>query len=383
MVLIKSEPINSNIYIKNMEKNFFSNLIFINLRLLKIDYKLKNMTKISKNIPIKFKEIIKKYENIEKKMIDFNNIYNEYPVSNITSKVYDQLFFIYKSNLFELFNKYLKNDKFLIITDKPHDIYAFYNNNIKNFDIIFYDELKSYLKYLNTENFYNKSKNNIKLLKNKKYNNVFLSFRYYPYFLNDYFHQKFISNIFENINLILSKIKNNGNLIIFMYINELNLYQPLFNLLLIYFSECDIIFNKLVDIPFSYYIIFKKFKTSNYKKYKIKLQRKNIISKSWTDLFSSKKIYLYNNISKILIKTKHFKCFVELNYNYNLLINLIDYIKSTFYFNNKFDIYNYENYFINYYKAAIINIIKNLKKENKKIPYKYLDFYKKYKNEYN
>jgi hypothetical protein len=298
MVLIKSEPINSNIYIKNMEKNFFSNLIFINLRLLKIDFKLKDITKYTKNIPNKFKEIIKKYENIEKKMIDFNNIYNEYPISKITLNIYDQLYFLYKSNLFELYNKYLKNNKFLIITDKPHDIYTFYNNNIKNFDIIFYDELKPYLKYLNTENFYNKSKNNIKLLKNKTYNNVFLSFRYYPYFLNDYFHQKFISNIFQNINLILSKIKNNGNLIIFIYINELNLYQPLFELLLIYFSECEIIFNKLVDIPFSYYIIFKNFKYKNFIKYKIKLQRKNIISKSWTDLFSSKKIYLYNYISK-------------------------------------------------------------------------------------
>jgi hypothetical protein len=383
MVLIKSEPIKSNIYIKNMENDFFMNFIFINLRLLKIDFKLNNMTKISKNIPIKFKKIIKKYENIENKMIDFKNLFNQYPISDITSKVYDQLFFIYKSNLFELFNKFLKNDKFLIITDKPHDVYAFYNNNIKNFDIIFFSELKSYLRYLNTENFYNKYKNNIKLLKNNKYNNVFLSFRYYPYFLNDYFHQKFISNIFENINLILSKIENNGNLIIFIYINELKLYQPLFNLLLLYFTDCEIIFNKLVDIPFSYYIIFKNFKYKNFIKYKIKLQRKNIISKSWTDLFSSKKIYLYNNISKITIKTNQFNCFNELNYNYNLLINLVDYIKLSFIKKNKFDIYNYEKYIINYYNAAIINIIKKLKKDKKKIPKKYLEFYNQYKNNFN
>lgn len=389
MVLIKSKPIYLNTYIKNMENDFLSNLIFINLRLVKVDYKtkfvIKDFTPLHKRkVPSIFIKNIKKFENFENKMILFTKLIKDFPISEISPLNSEQLFYFYKSNFFKLYDNYLKNNKFLIITDKPNDIYAFYNNNINNFDVIFYNEMRNYLKKLNTQKFFNKFINNINLLQNVKYNNVFLSIRYFPDFLNDYFHQKYISNILQNINLILSKIKNNGNLILNIFINELELYKPLFKLLSVYFNGCDIIFNKLVDIPFSYYIIFKNFKIKNFNKYKIKLQKNINISYSWTDLLKSNKIYLYNKISNIPRKEiKNFKCFNKLNYNYNLLKNLINYIKLSFCSKDKFDFKNYEKYVLNYYKAAIINIINNLKKDNKNIPKKYLEFFNNYKNDFN
>lgn len=372
---IKANIQKSNIFIEDMENYFVDNLILLNISITKPIPKSEFLKYF--DYP-KLNLILDKYDDYFNKLNKLNEFCNKYSISKLFLKSNNNFkFIIFNTHIFKLYDSYLKNNQFLIITNKFEHIYSFYNFNKKNFDIIFTNKPDDYTKNINKLNTYNLYKNNINELKNKKYDTIFLSFTYIPYFIKKFLHENYISQILENINLIFEKLNINGNLIIPLRLDYFSIYKNFIKLFNLFFENYEIIYNDFFDINISCYLVLKKF---NNKKININLQKNINIDYLYQNIFSQPNITLYNKISGISkSKPIYLK---ELEDNANKFTDYINFIKNTYLKNDKILINEYENYFENYYKNIIKKIIISFKNQNILIPSnfeKLITNYDKYK----
>jgi hypothetical protein len=371
---IKAKIQKSNIFIQDMENNFFDNLILLNISMTKPIPKSEFLKYFNFE---KLNLILDKYDNNFSKFNKLNQFINNYSPSKLFLKSNNLKFIIFNTDIFKLYDSYLNDNHFLIITNKFEHIYSFYNFNKKNFDIIFTKKPDDYTKNINKLNIYNSYKNNIEELKNKKYDTIFLSFSYIPYFIKSFLHENYISQILENINLIFEKLNINGNLIIPLRFDYFHIYKNLIKLFNLFFDNYDIIYNDFFNVNISCYLILKKF---NNKNINIKLQKNINTDFLYQNIFTQPNITLYNNITGV---SKSKPVFIkELEDNANKFTDYINFIKNSFIKNNEILFDEYENYFINSYKNIIKEIINQFKIKNIIIPSnfnKLITNYDKYK----
>jgi hypothetical protein len=318
-----------------------------------------------KNLFLEY-ETNKDYLNIVNKNYDFfnsldkiNNLKKEYnPIEMFKLKGnYFNLFF--KSEIYSIYHKYLKDELFLILTDKYTDYIGFNLLNIKNFNVLFFSDFKYYKSKNNTEKLLNKYNNQINTVKKNYYNNIFLSILNWPFF-NLYFNAyQSLSKNLEVLPIIFDKLNNNGNLILYFRLEFIDIFKNFFKLLSYLFEDFEIISH--LENDFFFYLICKKFIKENSKN--IKISKKIILTKDYNELYNNPNTYLLHNI-KGVSKFKH-NFINEIDSLYNFTKIQVDIRKNEFFNNNIFNNNKFEEFAINSYKNYIKNLL--IKSKNMKI----------------
>lgn len=296
IIKIKTSKYKTSDYLKDIvnhkEKYFFEDTLYLRKQ------NFENFIKFYQNELPKITDVLKWYQEQNKKLINYNKIRTEVNIEKYLSLKNNKLKNIGKSfprfDSIYLSQKYLTG-KILLITNII-SVYSRFKSIRGNFDVVFLKKFiltnkdKNYYKNIESEsNFipYNKVQN--------KYRSMVIEFPNFPFFGQELAKDNFISNLLMSFKYVFENLKEGGNLIINFIQVDYKKSLPILGFLESHFEKFVIEKNTSNDLDLYFQIIFLGFKGQ----VKVDFDLDMIIkenNKSLIDIFKGKTYTLLNKI---------------------------------------------------------------------------------------
>ena len=296
-IKIKSKKFKTTDYLKDIEKN--KEKYFLNDALYLRNQNYQNFIKFYQDKLPKITQVLKWYQEENKKLPEYNKIRNEVNIEKYLSLKNNKLKNIGKSfprfDSISLSKKYLSG-KILLITNII-TVYSRFKNLQNNFDVVF---LKKFILTNKDKNYFRniEQENNFKPYNqvSGQYKSMVIEFPNFPFFGQELAIDNFISNLLMSLKYVFENLSPQGNLIINMTQIEPKKTLPILGFIEQYFDSFIIEQNTNNDVDIYFHLVFKKFKGD---KINLEFNLEEVIkenNKSLMEIFNEKTYTLLNQI---------------------------------------------------------------------------------------